>query len=101
MPSTSSLISTLDDNTRISLVQLATIFQNSVLEDPASSPTDDVEDWDDSRPFPRLEILEDRDDSSPLPRVDIPTSTPTLPVVDEPASPVITYADKTRDPGQR
>ena len=101
MPSTSSLISSLDDNTRISLVQLATIFQNSILEDSATPPTDDVDDWENSSPLPKVEILEDRDDSSPLPRVEIQASIPTLLVVEEPSSPVITYTDKTRDPGQR
>ena len=101
MPLTSSLISTLDDNTRIPLIQLATIFQNSVLEDPAIPSTDDVEAGEDSSPLPRVEILEDRDDSSPLPRVEIQASIPTLSVVEKPSSPVITYTDKTRDPGQR
>ena len=101
MPSTSSLISTLDDNTRISLIQLATIFRNSVSEDPAIPPTDDVEDGKDSSSLPRVEMLEDRDGSSQLLRVEIQASIPTLPALEELSSPVITYADKTRDPEQR
>ena len=51
--------------------------------------------------FQGWNFSEDGEDSSPLPRVEIQTPITTLPVVEEPPSPVITYADKTRDPGQR
>ena len=86
--STSFLISALDENTRISLVQLATIFQNFILADPSLPSYDTVENGEDSIPIP-------------LPMMKIQAQIPMLLVVEKSTSQVITQGDKTRDPGQR